>query len=44
MIKQVVELTLHERPPGRTHWSERSMAARVGLAPSTVHKIGRRMD
>ena len=38
-IKQVVELTLHEKPPGRTHWSERSMAARVGIAPSTVHKI-----
>ena len=39
MIRQVVELTLHEKPPGRTRWSERSMAARVGMAPSTVHSI-----
>jgi transposase len=38
-IKQVVELTLHETPPGRTRWSERSMAAKVGIAPSTVHNI-----
>ena len=38
-IKQVVELTLHEKPPGRTRWSERSMAAKVGIAPSTVHNI-----
>jgi transposase len=39
VIKRVVELTLNQKPPGRTHWSERSMAARVGLAPSTVHNI-----
>jgi transposase len=39
VIEQVVELTLHETPPGRTHWSERTMAARVGIAPSSVHKI-----
>ena len=38
-IERVVELTLHEKPPGRTRWSERSMATRVGLAPSTVHNI-----
>ncbi len=41
VIKRVVELTLHEKPPGRTHWSERRMAARVGIAPSTTS--GRRM-
>jgi transposase len=39
VIKRVVELTLNQKPPGRTHWSERSMATRVGLAPSTVHNI-----
>ena len=38
-IKRVVELTLHETPPGATHWSERTMAAKVGIAPSSVHKI-----
>jgi len=38
-IKQVVHLTLHEKPPDATHWSVRMMAARVGIAPSAVHKI-----
>ena len=38
-IAEVVELTLHEKPANRSRWSERSMARRVGLAPSTVHKI-----
>jgi transposase len=38
-IKQVVDLTLHEKPPNATHWSVRTMAARVGIGPSTVHEI-----
>ena len=29
-IKRVVDLTLHETPPGATHWSERTIAAKVG--------------
>ena len=36
-IKQVVNLTLNEKPPDATHWSERTMAARAGIAPSLVH-------
>jgi transposase len=38
-INQVVNLTLNEKPPDATHWSERTMAARAGIAPSSVHKI-----
>jgi len=38
-IKHVVNLTLNEKPPNATHWSVRMMAARVGIAPSAVHKI-----
>ena len=38
-IKQVVNLTLNEKPPYATHWSERTMAARAGIAPSSAHKI-----
>jgi hypothetical protein len=34
-----VNLTLNEKPPGATHWSERTMAAWAGIAPSSVHKI-----
>ena len=32
-------LPLNEKPPDATHWSERTMAARAGIAPSSVHKI-----
>lgn len=31
-IKQVVYLTFNEKPPNATHWSLRTMAARVGIA------------
>ena len=41
VIKRVVDLTLHEKPLNATHWSERTMAAQVGIAPSSVHKIWR---
>src|SRR6267154_102316 len=37
--KQGVDLTLNEKPSDATHWSERMMAARAGIAPSSVHKI-----
>jgi hypothetical protein len=39
VIKRVVDLTLHQTPPAATHWTERSMAVAVGIAPSSVHKI-----
>ena len=40
-IKQVGNLTLNEKPPDATHWSERTMAARAGIAPRTrtAHKV-----
>jgi transposase len=38
-IKRVLDLTVHQTPPAATPWSERTMAAKVGIAPSSVHKI-----
>jgi transposase len=38
-IEEIVRLTLHETPPGETHWSCRSMAARAGVSSSTVQRI-----
>src|SRR5690606_2441316 len=38
-IDRVVELTLHHRPEGATHWSCRSMARQVGISPATVQRI-----
>ena len=39
-VEEVVRLTHKERPAdGSTHWSTRSMAARVGIGKDTVAKI-----
>jgi transposase len=40
-IKQVVHMTLHEKPPNATHWSVRSMAAVAGISYSSVQRIWR---
>jgi transposase len=40
-IKQVVDVTLHAKPPNATHWSVRSMAAAVGVSYSSVQRIWR---
>ena len=38
-IKQVIHLTLNEKPANATHWSVRTMAVRARIAPSSVQKI-----
>ncbi|MBM0227844.1 IS630 family transposase, partial [Micromonospora sp. ATA51] len=38
-IDRIVELTLHSKPEGATHWSCRSMAAKVGVSPATVQRV-----
>jgi len=38
-VAQIVSATLHETPPGETHWSCRSMARAHGVSHSTVQKI-----
>lgn len=38
-IQQVVDKTLHEKPPAGTHWSIRKMAAASGLSYSSVQRI-----
>ena len=40
-VKQVVQMTLHEKPPHATQWSLRSMAAAVGISYSSVQRIWR---
>jgi transposase len=41
VIKRVVDMTLHEKPPASTHWSVRKLAKVVGLSPSSVQRIWR---
>lgn len=38
-IAEIVELTLHEKPEGETHWSCRSMAKKAGVSPASVQRI-----
>jgi transposase len=38
-IKQVVHMTLHEKPPNAIHWSMRSMAAAARISYSSVERI-----
>jgi transposase len=38
-VAELVELTLHSKPEGQTHWSCRSMAKHVGVSPATVQRI-----
>ena len=38
-VDEVVRLTLEETPSKATHWSVRLMAERVGLPPTTIHRI-----
>jgi len=40
-IKQVVHMTLHEKPPNATHWSGRTMAAASGISLTSVQRIWR---
>jgi transposase len=40
-IKQVVHMTLHEKPSKAPHWSGRSMAAVAGISYSSVQRIWR---
>ncbi len=35
----MIEATLHEKPPGQTHWSVRSMARAQGISPAAVQRI-----
>src|SRR5919107_3949 len=35
-VAEIVDLTLHSKPEGETHWSCRSMAKKVGVSPASV--------
>lgn len=39
VIAQVVDITLHEKPPAATHWTARKLAKQVGLSHTSVQRI-----
>ena len=38
-VAEIVRLTLEEKPQGRSHWSTRKLAERVGVSHDTVAKV-----
>lgn len=38
-VREIVDATRLTKPPAATHWSLRSMAAHVGVAPSQVYEV-----
>lgn len=36
---RIVDLTLHRKPAGATHWSRETMASHAGVSPSSVGRI-----
>jgi len=38
-IEAILDLTMNSRPDGQTHWSCRSMAAKVGVSKDTVQRV-----
>jgi hypothetical protein len=43
-VEAIVHATLHEKPPGQTHWSCRSMAKAQGVSKATVQRIWKARD
>ena len=38
-VDEIVQATLHTKPPGSTHWSVRTMAKAQGVSPATVARV-----
>jgi transposase len=38
-VREIVDTTRLTQPPAATHWSLRTLAAQVGVAPSQVHEV-----
>jgi transposase len=38
-VEEIIQATLHTKPPGATHWSVRTMAKVQGVSPATVARI-----
>jgi len=40
-VERMVQMTTREKPSAATHWSTRTLAAAVGVSPSTVRRVWR---
>jgi transposase len=42
MESRIVETTLHDKPIAATHWSTRTLAAQLGVGPTTIRRVWQR--
>ena len=42
--QQIVEMTLHQKPPNATHWSVRTMAQKKSVSRMTVHRVWKKYN
>jgi len=38
-VKKILDLTLHEKPKGQTHWSTRTLAQKIGVSHMTIQRV-----
>jgi hypothetical protein len=38
-VDRIINTTLHEKPEGATHWSTRTLAKKLGVSYSAVHRV-----
>jgi transposase len=39
IVKKILDVTLHEKPPGETHWSTRTLAEKLDVSHMTVQRV-----
>lgn len=39
IVAEIIRKTTQEKPPAATHWSTRTLAAAMGIAPSAVYRV-----
>jgi|SRR5208282_703639 len=44
MVERLVHTTLQEKPPGRTHWTTRSLAKHLGISKMAVQRVWKKQN
>jgi len=44
MVERLVHTTLQEKPPGRTHWTTRSLAQHLGISKMAVQRVWKKQN
>lgn len=42
--KEIIEITLHKKPKGGTHWSQRTLAHHVGVSKMTIQRLWKKYN